>query len=180
MKVNRTVSLQLAVLMLILFLASCATSRQPQLLVPDFRDVGIRSIHLPPVSFDQRYEPPYDIDLDGELRHRLRSALVAKGYQVDPTPAGEGNSDATLLVHVDFLFISETYSDRNPPPVIDIEAVAHLISTRDGRELWRDRGGGRVGGTGGSRIMYPNTSRLMAISLLVDHLLSSLPNADRR
>lgn len=179
MKDKRTVSLQLAAIMLILFLAGCAAARQPQLLAPDFRDVGIRSIHLPPVSFDPRYEP-YDIDVDGELRRQLRSALISKGYQVDPSSAGEGNSDATLLVHVDFLFISETFSDRDPPPVIDIEAVARLVSTRDSRELWRDRGGGRVGGAGGSRIFYPHTSRQLAISLLVDNLLSTLPNAAGR
>jgi hypothetical protein len=179
MNAKTILQLNLAVLMLVLLLGGCATSRQPLFLAPDFPDAGIRSVHLPPVSFERRYEPPYDIDLDGELRRLLRPILVSKGYQVDLTPAGSKN-DATLQVHVDFLFISETFSERQPPPVIDIEAAASLVSARDGRELWRDRGGGRVGGAGGSRIVYPDADRYLALSLLADHLLATLPNAAGR
>jgi hypothetical protein len=168
------------VLLLVVLLGGCAAPKQPQLLVPDFREAGIRTIHLPPVSFEQRYEPPYDIDLDKELRQRLSAVLASKGYAVDLTAGGGGNNDATLQVHVDFLFISETLSDRQPPPVIDIEAAGRLVSTKDGRELWRDRGGGRVGGTGGSRIIYPSADRYLAISLLADHLLKTLPSTRSR
>lgn len=168
------------VLLLVLLLGGCAAPKHPQVLVPDFREAGIRTIHLPPVSFEARYEPPYDVDLDRELRQRLTTVLAGKGYGVDLTASGEGNSDATLLVHVDFLFISETLSDRQPPPVIDIEAAARLVSTKDGRELWRDRGGGRVGGTGGTRIIYPSADRYLAISLLADHLLKTLPSTRSR
>lgn len=171
---------QLFVLTLALLLGGCATSRQPLSLAPDFHDAGIRTIYLPPVSFERRYEPPYDIDMDRELRQRLRAVLASKGYGVDLTAGGEGTNDATLLVHVDFLFISETFSERQPPPVIDIEAAARLVSARDGRELWRDRGGGRVGGAGGTRIVYPATDRYLALSLLADHLLTTLPNAGGR
>jgi hypothetical protein len=175
MNAKRIVLLQLVVSMLVLLLAGCAASKQPLLLAPDFRDAGIRTIHVPPVSFDPRYEPPYDIDLDSELRQRLSTVLASKGYAADLTTGGGATSDATLLVHVDFLFISETLSDRQPPPVIDIEAAAQLVSAKDGRALWRDRGGGRVGGTGGSRIFYPTADRYLAISLLAEHLLDSLP-----
>jgi len=180
MTAKRSVRHQLFALMLAVFLSACATPKQPLLLAPDFRDAGIHNIHLPPVSFDQRYEPPYDIDLDRELRQQLSTVLTRKGYRVDPTAAGELNNDATLLVHVDFLFISETLSDRQPPPVIDIEAVGRLVSAKDGRELWRDRGGGRVGGAGGQRIVYPTADRYLAASLLADHLLTTLPNAGGR
>jgi hypothetical protein len=168
------------VLLLVVLLGGCAAPKQPQLLAPDFREAGIRTIHLPPVSFEARYEPPYDLDLDKELRQRLTAVLVGKGYGVDLTARGEGSSDATLLVHVDFLFISETLSDKQPPPVIDIEAAGRLVSTKDGRELWRDRGGGRVGGTGGTRIIYPAADRYLAISLLADHLLKTLPSTRSR
>jgi hypothetical protein len=180
MNAKKSVLLQLVVSALVLLLSGCAASKQPLLLAPDFRDAGIRTIHVPPVSFDPRYEPPYDINLDRELRQRLGTVLASKGYAADLTAGGVVPSDATLLVHVDFLFISETLADRNPPPVIDIEAAAHLVSTKDGRELWRDRGGGRVGGTGGSRIFYPTADRYLAISLLADHLLASLPGAGGR
>jgi hypothetical protein len=164
----------------ILLLNGCATTpRQPQFLAPDFPEAGICIIHLPPVSFEAGYEPPYDIDLDGELRQQLRTVLESKGYQVDPTPEGAGNH-ATLWVHVDFLFISETFGDREPPPVIDFQAAASLVSAKGGRELWRDRGGGWVGGTGGTRISYPTADRYLALSLLADHLLATFPNAVRR
>jgi hypothetical protein len=176
MNAKKILRLHVAVLMLVLLLGGCATPRQPLFLAPDFRDAGIRTIHLPPVSFDRNYEPPYDIDLDGELRQRLRAVLESKGYQIDLTPGG-GKNDATLQVHVDFLFISETFSERQPPPVIDIEAAASMVSAKDGRELWRDRGGGRVGGAGGSRIVYPAADRYLALSLLADHLLATLPSA---
>jgi len=166
----------LAVLLLVLLAGGCATPRQPLFLAPDFKDAGIRTIHLPSVSFDRSYEPPYDIDLDSELRQRIRTVLESKGYQADLTPGG-GKNDATLQVHVDFLFISESFSERQPPPVIDIEAAASLVSAKDGRELWRDRGGGRVGGAGGTKIVYPAADRYLALSLLADHLLATFPSA---
>lgn len=180
MKANRTRLAQLFVLTMVLLLSGCATAKQPLLLAPDFRDAGIRTIHLPPVSFDQRYEPPYDIDLDREIRQRIRTVLESKGYETDFTAGGGGNNEATLQVHVDFLFISETFGEQQPPPVIDIEAVARLVSAKDGRELWRDRGGGRVGGSGGTKIIYPVADRYLALSLLADHLLTTLPNAGGR
>jgi hypothetical protein len=179
MNAKNFLQIHLVVLLLVLLVSGCATPRQPLVLAPDFLDAGIRVIHLPAVSFERRYEPPYDIDLDGELRRRLTTVLENKGYQVDLTPGGGGN-DATLQVHVDFLFISETLSERQPPPVIDIEAAARMVSAKDGRELWRDRGGGRVGGTGGTKIVYPTADRYLALSLLADHLLATLPSAVAR
>ncbi|HXV21432.1 MAG TPA: hypothetical protein VD811_10650 [Desulfuromonadales bacterium] len=179
MNAKKILRVHLIILLLALLVGGCATPRQPLVLAPDFRDAGIRVIHLPAVSFERRYEPPYNIDLDSELRQRLAAVLKTKGYQVDLTPDGE-KTDATLQVHVDFLFISETLSDRQPPPVIDIEAAARMVSAKDGRELWRDRGGGRVGGTGGTRIFYPTADRYLALSLLADHLLATLPSAVAR
>lgn len=159
-------------------LDGCAPAPQRALfLSPNFRDTGIRNVALPPVSFERRYEPPYFIDLDGELRQRLRTALENKGYHAYLTQNGEREDGAELRVHVDFLTISETFSEREPPPVIDVEAEARLVSTADGKVLWRDRGGGRVGGSGGTRIRYPDADRYLALTLLAEHLLDTLPAA---
>lgn len=177
----RTVMARLTMaIIVIMTLGGCSTPmKQALFLFPDFQSAAIRTIDLPPVTFESRYEPSYAVDLDGELRQQLKAILEKKGYGVELT-AGGGDSDASLLVHVDFLFISETLSDRQPPPVIDIEAEAHLVSAKGGMELWRDRGGGRVGGSGGSRIVFPAADRSLALSLLADHLLATLPSvADR-
>lgn len=166
----------LAAVLSVILLGGCAAApKQPLFLAPDFRDAGIRTIALPPVTFDPRYEPPYFIDLDGELRHRLRTALEGKGYRAYLTQNGEREEGAELRVHVDFLVISETFSEREPPPMIDVEAEARLVSVTDGKVLWRDRGGGRVGGAGGTRIRHPDAERYLALSLLADHLLETLP-----
>jgi hypothetical protein len=80
-----------------------------------------------------------------------------------------------MAIHVDFLFITETYDDVTPPPVIDIEAVGELVSTSTGEVLWRDRGIGKVGGAGGDRIRRPVSAYHMALTLLVENLFDTLP-----
>src|SRR5690606_24417311 len=85
-------------------------------------------------------------------------------------------SAAVMAIHVDFLFITETWADSNPPPVIDIEALGQLVSN-SGELLWRDRGTGKVGGAGGDEIRRPVSARHMALSLLIEKLFDSLPDA---
>jgi len=168
---------RLAPLVVFLLVGCSAPPKQPILLVSDFTDAAVRTVLLPPVTFEKRYAPPFGVDIDGELRHQLRTALAGKGYRVvAPSGPGEG-ADAELRVHVDFLFISETFNDPQPPPVIDIEAEASLVTAGDGRELWRDRGSGRAGGVGGARILNPGIDRTLALSLLADRLLATLPRA---
>jgi len=166
-----------ATVVLLLLIGCSSTPKQPILLVSNFTDAAIHNIALPPVTFDKRYPPPFGVDIDGELRQQLRGVLAGKGYRVVDSPAQGQGADAELRVHVDYLFISETFSDRQPPPVIEFEAEASLVTPRDGRELWRGRGNGRTGGTGGTRILNPGTDRLLALSLLADHLLATLPRA---
>jgi hypothetical protein len=81
---------------------------------------------------------------------------------------------------VDFLFITETYGDITPPPVIDIEAVGELVSTSSGEVLWRGRGVGKVGGVGGGGISRPVSARHIALTVLVESLFASLPEASGR
>lgn len=162
---------------LLLLIGCSATPKEPIHLVPDFSDAAVRTVLLPPVTFDKRASPPFGIDIDGELRRQLASALAGKGYRVVETADREEGVDAELRVHVDHLFISETFNDRQPPPVIDIEAEGRLVATRDGRELWRDRGIGKAGGAGGARILNPDLDRLLALSQLADRLLATLPRA---
>jgi len=168
---------RLSSIVLLLLIGCSAATKEPIHLVPDFADAAIRTVLMPPVTFDKRASPPFGIDLDGELRRQLAAVLAGKGYRVVETADPEQEADAELRVHVDFLFISETFSDRQPPPVIDIEAEASLVAARDDRELWRDRGIGKVGGAGGARILNPDVDRQLALSLLADRLLATLPRA---
>jgi len=161
----------------LLLIGCSAAPKEPIHLAPDFAQAAIRTVLLPPVTFDKRASPPSGIDIDAELRRQLAAALAGKGYRVVETTDPEQEADAELRVHVDFLFISETFSDRQPPPVIEIEAEASLVERGDARELWRDRGSGRAGGVGGARILNPDLDRLVVLSQLADRLLTTLPRA---
>lgn len=173
-------------------LAGCAAAKKPQFVDPDFQQANVRKIALLPLSFDERYYPPYDLDLDRELRARAKTALEGKGYEVMLREgAGAGpkveagrlasfgtkGTDAVLAIHVDFLFISENYNEINPPPVIDIEAMGRLVDRATGKELWRDRGSSKIGGVGGQRIQRPDSERFLALTLLAESLFTTLPAA---
>jgi hypothetical protein len=144
---------------------------------------------LLPVTFDRRYEPYYDVDFERELHKQLRSALQRNGYAVvaaenggrygapAPTAAAAAGADAGLAVHVDYLIISD-YNGGNPPPMIDVEAEARLL--REGRELWRDRGQARLGGTGGMVLLYPAADLALVLDTLAERLLTTLPPAGGR
>lgn len=183
---------------LLLLFGCAAAPRAPLALDPAFAAEKIRKVAVLPVTFVRRYEPPYDIDLDSELRSRIRTVLEKKGYVVTlaQKAAGKGSAateltpnqlkalappgtEAALAIHVDFLFISETYSDLVPPPVIEVEAEARLTALPEGKELWRDRGHGRAGGVGGTRIFYPTAERFLALTLLAENLLATLPPAGK-
>lgn len=166
-------------------LTACASAPKGESLFisPDFRQQEIRSIALLPVTFDERYDPPFGLDLAREIESRAASVLEEKGYRVSRPSApesGSGVSAAALAIHVDFLFITETYDDITPPPVIDIEAAGRLVSETTGEVLWRDRGVGKVGGAGGDRIRRPISAQNLALTLLVENLLDSLPEAPER
>lgn len=176
----------------VILLFGCATTPKiPLALASDFNELNIKKLALVPVAFDRWYEPPYDIDLDHELRTHAKTTLEKKGYEVilveqtalsptaspgDLTAPTTRPIDAELAIRVDFLFISETFGERYPPPVIEIEAEARLIAPEKRREVWRDRGAGKAGGIGRSRIVYPDLARRLALDLLCDRLFDTLPD----
>ncbi len=167
--------MQLTLSLTLLF--SCAFApKTPLLLTQDFKEQNISRLVLMPVLFDRQYEPPIHIDLASELRTQAKTTLEKKGYEVILSEEKALSAyDAELTILVDFLFISDTYGDRHPAPVIDFEAEAWLETSRNGRELWRDRGVGKVGGEGRSRISYPDLARRMALDQLCDSLFQTLP-----
>lgn len=160
---------------IVAILSGCASGQKDSFFIaPDFRQQVIRSIVLLPVTFDERYAPPGP-ELAKEIESRAAAVLEQKGYRVSRgTANGTGGPAAAMAIHVDFLFITETYADVTPPPVIDIEAAGRLVSTT-GEVLWRDRGVGKVGGAGGDRIRRPVSAYHMALTLLIEKLFDSLP-----
>ena len=160
-------------------LSGCALGQEePLFLAPDFRPQETRTIALLPVTFDERYAPPLGLHVAREIESRAAAFLEQKGYRVNrgsPPGSGADGSAAAMNIHVDFLFITETYDDVTPPPVIDIEAVGELVSTSTSEVLWRDRGIGKVGGAGGDRIRRPVSAYHMALTLLVENLFDTLP-----
>ena len=181
----RNLHFRLLVAMIIaILLSGCASGqKEPLFIAPDFRQMEIRDIALLPVTFEERYAPPPGLDLEQELRHRAASVLEQKGYRISRGSAPKSGADgsaAAMAIHVDFLFITETYGDITPPPVIDIEAVGELVSTSSGEVLWRGRGVGKVGGVGGGGISRPVSARHIALTVLVESLFASLPEASGR
>jgi len=177
---KRILQMLLVVLVTALVPAGCATTpRKAQFLVPDFAQADIRTIFMPPVSYEAGYGPPDGVDLDKEIHREFTMELKKKGYRVTQAPGGE-TGEATLQIHVDFLFMSQNLDDVSPPPMIRIHAQGSLASAKGGKELWRDEGEGQVGGMGGMRINYLTESRLLAISILASQLLDTLPNVAGR
>lgn len=172
----------LSLALIVLVSAGCASGHEENLfIVPDFRQQDISAVILLPVTFEERYAPPFELDLAGELESRARAALEEKGYRVSrgSLEGGAAAPAAVMRIHVDFFFLTETWADSNPPPVIDIEALGQLVSDA-GELLWKDRGIGEVGGAGGDPIRRPASALHMALSLLIENLFDSLPDAQDR
>jgi hypothetical protein len=181
-----------------LVLAACTgTPRQARFFDEKAWEPDIRSIALVELSFDRQYPPPVEFDLERELRIFLGRELAKKGYQMTEAvvPAGTSGaepsaaqlaerapagSDAALAVHIDFWFISANWNERNPPPVVEFDAEARLVSKRSGRELWRDSGDGRAGGAGGWAFGHPLAMRHEALQMLAERLFDTLPDKGGR
>ncbi len=180
-----------------LVLAACAGA-PPQARFFDEKawEPDIRSIALVELSFDRQYPPPVEFDLERELRIFLSRELAKKGYRMTAAVAPAGTSDtessaaqlaeqapagadAALAVHIDFWFISANWNERNPPPSVEFDAEARLVSKRSGRELWRDRGDGRAGGAGGWPFGHPLAMRHEALQMLAERLFDTLPDAGK-
>lgn len=180
-----------------LVLAACAGApRQARFFDEQAWQPDIRSIALVELSFDRQYPPPVEFDLERELRIFLGRELARKGYRMTEAVAPAGTSttepsagelaerapvgaDAALAVHIDFWFISANWSERNPPPVVEFDAEARLVSKRSGRELWRDRGDGRAGGVGGWAFGHPLAMRHEALQMLAERLFDTLQDAGK-
>jgi hypothetical protein len=181
-----------------LLLASCAGAPRQALFFDEKAwEPDIRSIALVELSFDRQYSPPVEFDLEGELRSVLGRELAQKGYRMIGAVAFSGTRsdaepgaaqlaeqapegiDAALAVHVDFWFMSVNWGERNPPPEVEFDAEARLVSKRSGRELWRDRGEGRAGGAGGWALGHPLAKRHEALQMLAERLFDTLPDAGR-
>lgn len=153
----------------------------------------LEQIALVEVGYDQRYRPPPGLDLTLELRRALKQELAAKGYRLlfadrgeevyrGETSAAELNArapqeaDAVLALHIDFLFLPATLRERNPPPEAEIAGEARLVSKKDGRELWRDRGDGQAGGEAAMPVVFAMSLRQEALADLMSELFATLPN----
>ncbi|APG28253.1 hypothetical protein A7E78_10580 [Syntrophotalea acetylenivorans] len=154
---------------------------------------ALERIALVTVSYDRRYRPPPGLDLTGELRRVLKQELAAKGYQlllvdrgeeiyrgearaVDLAALAPQEADAVLALHIDFLFLSATLSERNPPPEGEIAGEARLIDKQSGKELWRDRGIGQSGGESAFPVISHIALRQEALANLARELFASLPD----
>lgn len=195
--------LQLALLLLAGLLCACRAAPEKARFVevagwPE----SLRCIALAGVSYERRYRPPVGIDLTRELLVQVRQALVRKGYEVlmpgeDHAAAvltqtltalpGErllaraaAPAEAVLAIHVDYLFVSATYGESNPPPVFEIEAEARLVEGHTGKELWRARADGLAGGMVGGPFPDPVMDRLQGLSMLAERLSATLPAAGTR
>lgn len=150
-------------------------------------------IALVDVSFDRRYRPPPGLDITMELRREIKRELAAKGYRLVFVDRGEEiyrgeasatelaaratqEADAVLALHIDFLFLPTTLSERNPPPEAEIAGEARLVSKAGSRELWRGRGNGHAGGAAAMPMVFPTTLRQEALANLASELFATLPN----
>jgi hypothetical protein len=148
-------------------------------------------IALVELSFDRRYRPPPQSDLVAELRRALKQELARKGYRLLIADRGEeitdrersaaeltarapAEADAVLALHVDFLVLPTTLWERNPPPQAEIAGEACLVS-REGLELWRDRGDGMAGGEAGRPAFNATALRQEALANLVSELFATIP-----
>jgi hypothetical protein len=198
MKPKASLSRRLLFSALVVLLASaCAGAPQgPRFFDEEAWEPDIRTIALVELSFDRRYPPPVEFDLERELRIFLGRELARKGYRMVAATATTGpigtepsaaqladrapaEADTALAVHIDFWFMSATWSERNPPPSVEFDAEARLVSKRSGRELWRDRGDGQAGGAGGWPFSTALAMRHEALRMLAERLFDTLPDAGR-
>lgn len=153
----------------------------------------LAQIALVEISYDQRYRPPPGLDLTIELRRALKQELAAKGYRLLLADRGEENyhgeksaaelvarapqgADAVLALHIDFLFLSATLSERNPPPEAEIAGEARIIDKQSGEELWRDRANGLGGGAAAMPVVSFIGLRQEALANLAKELFATLPD----
>lgn len=153
----------------------------------------LAQIALVEVSYDRRYRPPPGLDLTSELRRELKQELTSKGYRViladrgEEIYRGEANAaeltarapqeaDAVLALHIDFLFLPATLSERNPPPEAEIAGEARLVRKVGSRELWRSRGNGQAGGAAAMPVVFAMSLRQEALAALMSELFATLPD----
>lgn len=192
MKGRRNLRSAAAALLALLLCGCTAPVRRPILIDAGAWPTNLVEIALVELSFDRRYRPPPQSYLVDELRLALRQELARKGYRLLLADRGEtiyrgetgaaeliarapAEADAVLALHIDFLFMSGTLSERNPPPEVEIAGEARLIASPSGRELWRDRGNGLAGGTAGLPVIRYDAMRQEALADLVRNLLATLP-----
>lgn len=179
----------------------CATvPREPLFFDATAWPAQARSVALAGVSFEGRYRPLPQSGLDRELLTRVRQALEAKGYAVIE-PASyhrlertsllslapealmgrvSGPVDLVVAVHVDYLFSTATYGERNPPSEFEISAAARVIDGKTLRELWRGQGHALAGGAGAMPFPNPDYDRQMGLTELAKTLFVTLPDAGMR
>lgn len=179
--------------LMVLLLVACAGTVQ----APEFIDAGvwpqeIERIALVELSFDRRYRPPPQSELVAELRRALKQELARKGYRLLIDDRGEeifdrernaaeliarapAEADGVLALHIDFLVLPVTFSERNPPPEAEIAGKARLISRKEARELWRDQANGRSGGAASMPVVYASSLRQEALTELARNLFATLP-----
>lgn len=191
---RKTPWLPLATLMVLLLGGCAGAARAPLFMKAGPWPQVMERIALVELSFDRRYRPPPQSELVAELRWALKQELARKGYRLRIADRGEeiterersaaelaarapAGTDAVLALHIDFLVLPATLSERNPPPEAEIAGEARLVS-REGLELWRDRGNGRGGGAAAMPVVYASSLRQEALANLVNELFATLP--DRR
>ncbi len=177
-----------------LLLCSCAPVERKALFLDSAAWPGdLEKIALVEVSYDRRYRPPPGLDLTGELKRELKQELAYKGYHLLLVDGGEEiyrgetsadelagrgpqEADAVLALHIDFLFLSATLSERNPPPEGEIAGEARLINKQSAKELWRDKGIGQSGGESAFPVLSHIALRQEALANLAKELFATLPD----
>ncbi|MEZ4483208.1 MAG: hypothetical protein R2864_00980 [Syntrophotaleaceae bacterium] len=192
MMMPRIPGLALAILPALLLGACVASTRAPLFMDTGSWPLEIERIALVELSFDRRYRPPPQSELVVELRRVLKQELARKGYRLIIADRGEeitegvrstaelsarapAEADAVLALHIDFLVLPATLSERNPPPEAEIAGEARLISRLETRQLWRDRGDGRGGGAAAMPVVDASSLRQEALANLVSELFVTLP-----
>jgi hypothetical protein len=185
------------IVLLLLILAGCTTTKPAIKIDPSFSEMQIESLALLPV-IDRRVDKSYEIDLENKVRLAAKEILEKKGYavimpatfaegrNVDPAEAAAmGVNDLTSLGPADpktivLIYIEDILSSYKVLSyAFKIEATASIISKEKQSELWRNKAVGKSGQGGLISGITQGLDRSSAVGSCLGELFSNLPNVPK-
>jgi hypothetical protein len=181
----------------LLILAGCTTTKPAIKLDPSFSEMQIESVALLPI-IDRRVDKSYEIDLENKVRQAAKENLEKKGYtvimpstfvegrNVDPAEVeamgindlaslGPPDSKAIVLIYIEDILSSYKVLSY----AFKIEATASVISKEKQCELWRNKAVGKAGQGGLISGITQGLDRSSAIGACIGELFSNLPIAPK-